>query len=50
MLVQFRIWAASSNARRMSIDAEIVTYAILDILLQGLFGYWLLISHDSMSA
>ncbi|OJD15835.1 hypothetical protein AJ78_03932 [Emergomyces pasteurianus Ep9510] len=50
LLVYPIIWAASSNARRMSIDAEIVTYAILDILLQGLFGYWLLISHDSMSA
>ncbi|OAX81063.1 hypothetical protein ACJ72_04594 [Emergomyces africanus] len=48
LLVYPIIWAASSNARRMSIDAEIVTYAILDILLQGLFGYWLLISHDSM--
>ncbi|EEQ92316.1 opsin 1, variant [Blastomyces dermatitidis ER-3] len=50
LLVYPIIWAASSNARRMSIDAEVVTYAILDILLQGLFGYWLLISHDSMSA
>ncbi|EEH18597.1 hypothetical protein PABG_07657 [Paracoccidioides brasiliensis Pb03] len=44
------IWASSSNSRRMSIDAETIAYAVLDILLQGLFGYWLLISHDSMSA
>ncbi|PGH07910.1 hypothetical protein AJ79_06118 [Helicocarpus griseus UAMH5409] len=49
LLVYPVIWAASSNARRMSIDAEVIVYAILDVLLQGLFGYWLLISHDSMS-
>ncbi|KAK2771435.1 hypothetical protein FQN53_004988 [Emmonsiellopsis sp. PD_33] len=49
LLVYPVIWAASSNARRMSIDAEIVVYAILDVLLQGIFGYWLLISHDSIS-
>ncbi|PGH28041.1 hypothetical protein AJ80_00296 [Polytolypa hystricis UAMH7299] len=50
LLVYPIIWAASANARRMSIDAEIIVYAILDILLQGVFGYWLLVSHDVTSS
>jgi len=48
LLIYPIIWAASSNARRMSIDAEIIVYAILDVLSQGVFGYWLLVTHDSM--
>ncbi|WEW59632.1 hypothetical protein PRK78_005111 [Emydomyces testavorans] len=50
LLIYPVIWAASSNARRMSIDAEIIIYAILDVLSQGVFGYWLLVSHDSMQS
>ncbi|KAG5295408.1 opsin [Histoplasma ohiense] len=49
LLAYLIVWAASSNARRMSIDGEVIFYAILDLLVQGLFGYWLLISHNSMS-
>ncbi|EAS29357.3 opsin 1 [Coccidioides immitis RS] len=50
LLIYPIIWAASSNTRRMSVDAEIIIYAILDILSQGVFGYWLLVSHDSMQS
>lgn len=49
LLIYPIIWAASSNTRRMSVDAEIVVYAILDVLSQGILGYWLLVSHDSAS-
>ncbi|KAL2010848.1 hypothetical protein VTN00DRAFT_3566 [Thermoascus crustaceus] len=41
------ILATSSLAHRVSIDTEIVAFAVLDILTQGIFGYWLLVSHDS---
>ncbi|KAK2733668.1 hypothetical protein FQN57_002065 [Myotisia sp. PD_48] len=50
LLVYPIIWAASSNARKMSVDAEIIVYAILDILSQAVFGYWLIVSHDSMQS
>ncbi|EEP77523.1 opsin 1 protein [Uncinocarpus reesii 1704] len=50
LLIYPIIWAASSNTRRMSVDAEIIIYAILDVLSQGVFGYWLLVSHDSMQS
>ncbi|CRG83489.1 Opsin-1 [Talaromyces islandicus] len=41
------ILAASPLAQRISVDAEVVTWAIHDILIQGIFGYWLLIGHDN---
>ncbi|KAL1956077.1 hypothetical protein VTO42DRAFT_7672 [Malbranchea cinnamomea] len=50
LLIYPIIWAASSNARRMTVDTEIIIYAILDVLSQGVFGYWLLVSHDSMES
>lgn len=43
----YSILATSSLAHRVSIDTEIVAFAVLDILTQGIFGYWLLVSHDS---
>ncbi|KAK2843933.1 hypothetical protein FQN49_005927 [Arthroderma sp. PD_2] len=50
MLIYPIIWAISNNARKMSIDAEIIVYAILDILLQAGFGYWLVVSHDKIKS
>lgn len=34
----------------MSLDAEIVSYAILDVLAKPVFGFWLLIAHERMPA
>ncbi|DAA78163.1 TPA_exp: putative Opsin [Trichophyton benhamiae CBS 112371] len=48
LLVYPIIWAISNNARKMSIDAEIIVFAILDILLQGVFGYWLIASYNTI--
>ncbi|KAI1914177.1 hypothetical protein LOZ61_002355 [Ophidiomyces ophidiicola] len=50
LLIYPIVWAASSNTRRMSVDAEIIVYAILDVLSQGVLGYWLVVSHDSMQS
>ncbi|EED19097.1 opsin, putative [Talaromyces stipitatus ATCC 10500] len=41
------ILAASPLSQRISVDAETVAWAIHDILTQGIFGYWLLLGHDS---
>ncbi len=32
----------------MTVDTEIITYAILDILAKGGFGLWLLLSNRSV--
>ena len=34
----------------VGLDAEIVGYAILDVLAKPVFGFWLLFTHDSMSS
>lgn len=41
----FSILAASPLAHKVTLDAEVVVWAILDILTQGAVGYWLLIRH-----
>jgi len=39
------VWAISEGARKWSVDAEIIAYAILDILAKPVFGFWLLFAH-----
>jgi len=39
------IWAVGSGSRKMSVNAEVITYAILDVLAKAVFGAWLLITH-----
>jgi bacteriorhodopsin len=34
----------------MSLDAEVICYAILDILAKPVFGFWLLIAHAKIPA
>jgi hypothetical protein len=34
----------------LSVDAEIVAYAILDVLAKPVFGTWLLFTHDRLPA
>lgn len=40
------ILAASSLAHSISLDSEIVVWAVFDIIAQGIFGFWLLLTHD----
>jgi len=44
------IWGLSEGAHIISVDAEILAYAVLDVLAKPVFGFWLLIVHDSMSS
>lgn len=39
------VWGISDGARKWSVDAEIIAYAILDILAKPVFGFWLLFAH-----
>ncbi|KAF2192319.1 family A G protein-coupled receptor-like protein [Zopfia rhizophila CBS 207.26] len=39
------IWGIAGGSRKMSVDGEIIAYAVLDILAKPVFGAWLLIAH-----
>jgi len=39
------VWAIAASTRRLSVDGEIIAYAILDVLAKGVFGAWLLFTH-----
>lgn len=34
----------------MSVDSEIIAYAVLDVLAKPVFGFWLLITHAKSNA
>ncbi|KAE8147775.1 hypothetical protein BDV25DRAFT_168874 [Aspergillus avenaceus] len=39
--------AAGALALKINIDAETIVFAIHDIFLQGILGYWLILAHDA---
>jgi len=39
------VWGISDGARKWSVDAEVIAYAVLDILAKPVFGFWLLFAH-----
>jgi len=39
------VWGIGYGSRKLSVDSEIIAYAILDILAKPVFGFWLLITH-----
>ncbi|RYP18930.1 hypothetical protein DL765_003608 [Monosporascus sp. GIB2] len=41
------VWGFAQGAHIASVDAEIIAYAVLDLLAKPVFGLWLLLSHDS---
>lgn len=43
------IWGVADGSYTIDVDAEIVSYAILDVLAKPVFGFWLLFTHDSMA-
>jgi bacteriorhodopsin len=42
------VWGIVAGMRDVSVDAEIITFAALDVLAQGVFGAWLLFSWRRM--
>ncbi|KAI0386636.1 opsin-1 [Hypomontagnella monticulosa] len=42
------VWGIADGAHRVNVDGEIIAYAVLDVLAKGVFGFWLLLTHDSM--
>jgi len=39
------VWGVADGARLLSVDAEIICYAVLDVLAKPVFGFWLLFAH-----
>lgn len=44
------VWGIADGGRIVGVDAEIIAYAVLDVLAKPVFGFWLLFTHDSMSS
>ncbi|KAI9802729.1 MAG: hypothetical protein M1825_002751 [Sarcosagium campestre] len=44
------VWGLGEGAQVIGVDAEIVSYAILDVLAKPVFGFWLLITHQRLLA
>jgi len=42
------VWAIADGSRNIGVDAEILCYAVLDVLAKPVFGFWLLFTHDAM--
>jgi bacteriorhodopsin len=42
------IWGFGDGSRILSVDSEILAYAVLDVLAKPVFGFWLLISHGQI--
>ncbi|KAI0997857.1 hypothetical protein K3495_g10333 [Podosphaera aphanis] len=40
------VWGIGDGARLWSVDSEIISYAILDVLAKPVFGFWLLLTHS----
>ncbi|KAI1389775.1 opsin-1 [Hypoxylon trugodes] len=43
------VWGIADGAHRVNVDGEIIAYAVLDVLAKGVFGFWLLLTHDNMT-
>lgn len=39
------VWGLGEGARVWSVDAEIMAYAVLDVLAKPVFGFWLIFAH-----
>lgn len=39
------VWGIGDGARKWNIDAEVIAYAVLDVLAKPVFGFWLLFAH-----
>jgi bacteriorhodopsin len=46
----YSVWGVTDGARIADVDAEIIAYAVLDVLAKPVFGFWLLFTLDSMAS
>jgi bacteriorhodopsin len=48
LLIRYSVWGLADGARKIGVDGEIISYAVLDVLAKGVFGAWLLITHANL--
>ncbi|KAH7166351.1 hypothetical protein EDB81DRAFT_284595 [Dactylonectria macrodidyma] len=41
-VVYLVVWGVSAGAKKTTVDTEIITYAVLDVLSKAIFGLWLI--------
>lgn len=39
------VWGIGDGSRKWGVDAEIIAYAVLDVLAKPVFGFWLIFAH-----
>jgi len=44
------VWGIGDGSRKISVDQEIIAYAVLDVLAKPVFGFWLLFTHGQSGA
>lgn len=42
------VWGIADGSRNVSVDGEIMAYAVLDVLAKPIFGIWLLLTHANI--
>jgi len=42
------IWGIADGSRILSVNQEIIAYAVLDVLAKPVFGFWLLLTHAKL--
>ncbi|KAI9831819.1 MAG: hypothetical protein M1819_004716 [Sarea resinae] len=42
------VWGVGDGSRHLSVDQEIIAYAVLDVLAKPCFGFWLLFTHATL--
>lgn len=40
------VWGFGDGARKLTVDGEIIAYAVLDVLAKPVFGFWLLFANS----
>jgi len=45
-LLYLVVWAVAEGTRKWSVDAEVIAYAVLDILAKPVFAFWLIFAHS----
>lgn len=48
ILTAHSVWGIADGSRKISVDSEIIAYAVLDLLAKPVFGVWLLVTHAKM--
>jgi bacteriorhodopsin len=48
LLITPSVWGLADGARKIGVDGEVVSYAVLDVLAKGVFGAWLLVTHAKL--